>query len=68
MKYLLEVVYLYVYLSSYLDITVESQDDRFLSMQDAKQAVEQFNSECIQDLVYTKKTKDSEKKVKSLLP
>ena len=35
-------MYLYVYLSSYLDVTVESQDDRFLSMQDAKQAVEQF--------------------------
>ena len=42
MKYLLEVVYLYVYLSSYLDVTVESQDDIFLSLQDAKQAVEQF--------------------------
>ena len=26
----------------YLDITNESQDDRFLSIQDAKQAVEQF--------------------------
>ena len=26
----------------YLDITDESQDDRFLSIQDAKQAVEQF--------------------------
>ena len=26
----------------YLDITDESQDDRFLSIQDAKQAVQQF--------------------------
>ena len=26
----------------YLDITNESQDERFLSIQDAKQAVEQF--------------------------
>ena len=28
----------------YLDITNEFQDDRFLSIQDAKQAVEQFQS------------------------
>ena len=39
---MLEVQYLYVYLFLYLDITVESQGDRFLSIQDAKQAVEQF--------------------------
>ena len=39
---MLEVRYLYVYLFLYLDITIESQADRFLSIQDAKQAVEQF--------------------------
>ena len=42
MKHLLEVGYLYVCLFLYLDITDESQGDRFLSTQDAKPAVEQF--------------------------
>ena len=42
MKHLLEVGYLYVCLFLYLDITDESQGERFLSIQDAKQAVEQF--------------------------
>ena len=42
LKHLLELGYLYVYLFSYLDITVERQGDRFLSIQEAKQAVEQF--------------------------
>ena len=42
MKHLLEVGYLYVCLFLYLDITDESQSERFLSIQDAKQAVEQF--------------------------
>ena len=31
-----------MYLFLYLDITVESQGNRFLSIQDAKQALEQF--------------------------
>ena len=35
-------MYLYVCLFLYLDITDESQGDRFLSTQDAKPAVEQF--------------------------
>ena len=39
---MLEVGYLYVCLFLYLDITYESQGERFLSIQDAKQAVEQF--------------------------
>ena len=42
MKHLLEVGYLYVCLFLYLDITDESQGERFLAIQDAKQAVEQF--------------------------
>ena len=42
MKHLLEVGYLFVCLFLYLDITDESQGERFLSIQDAKQAVEQF--------------------------
>ena len=42
MKHLIEVGYLYVCLFLYLDITDESQGERFLSIQDAKQAVEQF--------------------------
>ena len=42
MKHLLEVGYLYVCLFLYLDITDEFQGERFLSIQDAKQAVEQF--------------------------
>ena len=42
MKHLLEVGYLYVCLFLYLDITDESQGERFLSIQDAKQAVEQL--------------------------
>ena len=39
---MLEVGYLYVCLFLYLDITDESQGERFLAIQDAKQAVEQF--------------------------
>ena len=39
---MLEVGYLFVCLFLYLDITDESQGERFLSIQDAKQAVEQF--------------------------
>ena len=35
-------MYLYVCLFLYLDITDESQGERFLAIQDAKQAVEQF--------------------------
>ena len=42
MKHLLEVGYLFVCLFLYLDITDESQGERFLSIQDAKQAVEQL--------------------------
>ena len=42
MKHLIEVGYLYVCLFLYLDITDESQGERFLAIQDAKQAVEQF--------------------------
>ena len=42
MKHLLEVGYLYVCLFLYLDITDEFQGERFLAIQDAKQAVEQF--------------------------
>ena len=42
MKHLIEVGYLYVCLFLYLDITDESQGERFLSIQDAKQAVKQF--------------------------
>ena len=42
LKDLLEVGYLYVCLFLYLDITDEFQGERFLAIQDAKQAVEQF--------------------------
>ena len=52
----------------YLGVTVKSQGNRFLSIQDAKQAVENLNYERIQDLVYIKKIKDLEKKFNSLLP
>ena len=42
MTHLLEVGYLYACLFLYLYITDEPQGDIFLSIQDAKQAVEQF--------------------------
>ena len=42
MKHLIEVGYLYVCLFLYLEITDESQGERFWSIQDAKEAVEQF--------------------------
>ena len=42
MKHWLEIGYLYVCLFLYLDVTDEFQGERFLSIQDAKQAVEQF--------------------------
>ena len=42
MKHLIEVGYLYVCIFLYLDITDEFQGDRFLSIQDAKPAAEQF--------------------------
>ena len=56
---MLEVGYLFECLFLYLVITDESQGDRFLSIQDAKHAV---------DLVYIKNTQELEKEVNSLLP
>ena len=51
----------------YLDITDESQGERFLSIQDAKQAVEQFELRTHSRFSVYKKDKGIEKRVKSLL-
>ena len=68
LKHLLELGYLYVYLFSYLDITVERQGDRFLSIQEAKQAVEQFQLRRHSRISGKKRHRGLEKKVRSLLP